>query len=125
MSLIESTNEHEDTMLDKYLSFSLVEEFYGIDIKYVTEIVGVQPITIVPDLPNFIKGIINLRGQIIPVMDMRLKFKKEDVEYNDRTCIVVIDIEDDSIGLIVDEVAEVISIDSDNVVPPPALGGGF
>lgn len=113
----------EDTMKGKFLTFSLGEEFYGIDILYVTEIVGIQPITVVPELPHFIRGIINLRGQIIPVMDVRAKFKKENVEYNDRTCIIVIEVHDLSIGIIVDEVSEVLNIDEENIVPPPKVGG--
>jgi len=83
----------ENTQKDKYLTFLLGEETYAIEIKYVTEIIGIQPITQVPELPSYIKGIINLRGRIIPVMDVRLRFKKPPVEYNDRTCIIVIDID--------------------------------
>lgn len=111
----------EDTQKGKFLTFSLGEEVYGIDIVYVTEIVGIQPITVVPELPNFIKGIINLRGKIIPVMDIRLKFKKEPRDYNDRTCIIVIEVHELAIGLIVDAVAEVLNIDDDDIVPPPSL----
>lgn len=111
----------EDTQKGKFLTFSLGDEFYGIDIMYVTEIVGIQPITIVPELPDFIKGIINLRGKIIPVMDARLKFKKEPKDYNDRTCIIVIDVTDFSIGVIVDAVCEVLNIKDEDIVPPPNL----
>ena len=113
----------EDTMKGKFLTFSLGDEFYGIDIEYVTEIVGIQPITVVPEFPDFIKGIINLRGQIIPVMDARAKFKRDTIEYNDRTCIVVVQVTDISIGIIVDAVAEVLNIDDENIVPPPMVGG--
>ena len=113
----------EDTQKNKFLTFSLGKELYGIDIMYVTEIVGIQPITVVPELPSFIKGIINLRGKIIPVMDARLKFKKEPKEYNDRTCIIVVDVLDLSIGIIVDAVSEVLNIDDENIVPPPNLQG--
>ena len=111
----------EDTQKGKFLTFSLGSENFGIDIIYVTEIIGIQPITIVPELPDFIKGIINLRGKIIPVMDIRLKFKKESKDYNDRTCIIVVEVEDLSIGIIVDEVAEVMKIDDENIVPPPSI----
>ena len=90
-----------------------------------TEIIGIQEITEVPELPIYVKGIINLRGKIIPVMDVRLRFKKEQREYNDRTCIIVIDIRDISIGLIVDHVAEVVVIDPENIVPPPTIKTGF
>lgn len=111
----------EDTQKNKFLTFSLGEEFYGIDIMYVTEIVGIQPITEVPELPEFVKGIINLRGKIIPVMDARVKFKKEARDYNDRTCIIVVDVLELSIGIIVDAVSEVLNIGEDNIVPPPNL----
>jgi purine-binding chemotaxis protein CheW len=114
----------EDTQKGKFLTFSLGKEYYGIDIMYVTEIVGIQAITFVPELPDFIKGIINLRGKIIPVMDARLKFKKEPKEYNDRTCIIVIDVLELSIGIIVDAVSEVLNISDENIVPPPNLNTG-
>lgn len=114
-------NEDEDTQKGKFLTFSLGNEFYGIEIRYVVEIIGYQPITKVPDLPDYVKGIINLRGKIIPVMDVRLRFGKEFIEYNDRTCIIVIEVNDVSIGLIVDVVSEVISILDENIVEPPKL----
>lgn len=109
----------EDTQKGKYLTFSLGNEFYGIEIKYVTEIIGIEPVTEMPELPDHIKGIINLRGKIIPVMDVRLRFKKPPREYNDRTCVIVIDIKGVSVGLIVDSVSEVLSIDEGEIVPPP------
>lgn len=115
----------EDTQKGKFLTFSIGKEAYGFEIKYVTEIIGIQDITEVPELPIYVKGIINLRGKIIPVMDVRLRFKKEPMEYNDRTCIVVIDIHDISIGLIVDHVAEVLVIPPENIVPPPTVKTGF
>ena len=116
--------EVEDTQKDKFLTFILGNEFYGIEIKYVTEIVGMQPITEVPELPDYIRGIINLRGKIIPVMDVRLRFKKPLREYNDRTCIIVVDIRDISIGLIIDSVSEVLSIPEGDIVPPPEVNKG-
>lgn len=111
----------EDTQKDKYLIFSIGNECYGIDIKYVTEIIGIEPITEVPELPNYIKGVINLRGKIIPVMDVRLRFKKEQKEYDDRTCIVVVEIGNINIGLIIDRVLEVVNIDESNISPPPKI----
>ena len=115
----------EDTQKGKYLTFIIGKEVYGIETKYVTEIIGMQQITEVPELPEYIKGIINLRGKIIPVLDVRLRFKKEPMEYNDRTCIIVVDIKDVSVGLIVDSVAEVVSIPEENIVPPPEANTGF
>lgn len=111
----------EDTQKGKFLTFTLGNENYGIQIQYVTEIIGIQAITEVPELPEYIKGIINLRGNIIPVMDVRIRFNKNQVEYNDRTCIIVIDIQSVSIGLIVDRVSEVISIPDQEIVPPPKM----
>jgi purine-binding chemotaxis protein CheW len=113
--------EAEDTQKGRFLTFVLGEESYGIDIKYVTEIIGLQPVTEVPELPDYIRGIINLRGKIIPVMDVRLRFKKPFKDYNDRTCVVVIDIEEISIGLIVDSVSEVLTIPDEEIVPPPEI----
>lgn len=111
----------EDAQKGKFLTFNLGKEDYGIDIKNVTEIIRIQAITEIPDLPEYIKGIINLRGKIIPVMDVRLRFKKELLEYNERTCIIVIDIQGVSMGLIVDNVSEVLDIAEENIVPPPQI----
>jgi purine-binding chemotaxis protein CheW len=120
-----TTEQEEDTQKNKFLTFAIGKEVYGIEIKYVTEIIGIQQITQIPEVPDFVKGIINLRGKIIPVIDVRLKFKKEPMEYNDRTCVIVIDIEKLSVGLIVDNVSEVIVIPEENVVPPPGNKSGF
>ena len=113
--------EDEDTQKDKYLTFTLGNEVYGIDIKVVIEIIGIQKITVVPEVPEYVKGIINLRGKIIPVVDMHLRFKRPGKEYSDRTCVIVIDVNDVLIGLIVDGVSEVLTIPEKNVVPPPEL----
>jgi len=121
----EYLEEEEDTQKGKFLTFILGDEFYGIGIEFVTEIIGILPITEVPELPTYIRGIINLRGKIIPVMDIRLRFKKPFLEYNERTCIIVIDILDNSVGLIVDSVAEVTNISEENIVAPPSLNTGF
>ena len=91
-TMAQITMELEDTQKDKFLTFNLGDESYGIEIMYVTEIIGIQPITEVPELPDYIRGIINLRGKIIPVMDVRIRFKKSTREYDDRTCVIVIDI---------------------------------
>lgn len=114
----------EDTQKGRYLTFNLDRESYGIEITHVTEIIGIQPITEIPELPDYIKGIVNLRGKIIPVMDVRLRFRKSSREYNDRTCVIVIDIGDISIGLIVDSVSEVIAIPDTEIVAPPVVGKG-
>ncbi|WP_045217173.1 chemotaxis protein CheW [Desulfonatronovibrio magnus] len=113
--------EHEDTLSSRYLTFCLGDEDYGIEICYVTEIVVVQKITEVPDMPEFVKGVINLRGQVIPVMDVRLRFNMPAREYDERTCVIVVDINSSVVGLIVDTVQEVREILPENVSPPPLL----
>jgi len=124
--VIENTMDmEEDTQKGRFLTFSLGNESYGIEIKYVTEIIGIQTITEIPELPEYVKGVINLRGKIIPVMDVRLRFKKEAKEYNDRTCVIVIDINDISIGLIVDSVSEVLTIPEEDIVEPPKMNKSF
>ncbi|VBB07598.1 Hypothetical protein LUCI_2863 [Lucifera butyrica] len=115
----------EDTQKGKFLTFPLGSEVYGIEIKYVTEIIGLQSITEVPDLPTYVKGIINLRGKIIPVIDVRLRFKKPFREYNDRTCVIVIDIRELAVGLIVDTVSEVLSIAEQDIVLPPQVNDHY
>lgn len=117
----ETVEQEEDTQKGRFLTFLLSNDAYGVEIRYVTEIIGIQPITEIPELPGYIRGIINLRGKIIPVMDVRLRFKKAFKEYNDRTCVIVIDIQDLSIGLIVDSVSEVISIPDAEIVDPPEM----
>jgi purine-binding chemotaxis protein CheW len=118
------TEQDEDTLKGKYLIFSMGNELYGMEIRYITEIIGIQPITEVPEMPGYVKGITNLRGKIIPVMDARLRFKKEVREYDDRTCIIVIDTDDISIGLIVDSVSEVIAMQEEDIAPPPDINKG-
>lgn len=113
--------QEEDTQKGKFLTFALGKEEFGIEIKYVTEIIGMQAVTEVPDLPGYVKGIINLRGKIIPVIDVRMRFKKETRGYDDRTCIIVVDMKGVSVGLIVDTVAEVLSIPDQDIVPPPKV----
>jgi len=116
-----AVEEEEDTLEGMYLTFPLGREEYGIEIRYVIEIVGIQKITEVPDMPPFVKGVINLRGKVIPVMDVRLRFNLEEKKYTDQTCIIVIDIGGTSVGLIVDTVSEVICIPAENIDPPPKI----
>lgn len=105
----------------KFLTFSLGEEEFGISIRHVTEIIGIQRITVMPDVAEFIKGVINLRGRVIPVIDMRLRFDFPEREYDERTCIIVVNHDNSSVGLIVDTVAEVIDIDDGSIDSPPQL----
>ncbi len=116
--------DDEDTQKDKYLTFHLGKEIYGIEIIHVIEIVGIQKITEVPDMPDFVKGVVNLRGQIIPVMDVRTRFRMEPRQYDERTCLIVVQINDTTIGLVVDTVNEVIDIPEENLSLPPRIGEG-
>ena len=111
----------EDTMKNRYLTFPILDELYGIEIKYVTQIVGIQRITVMPEMPHFMKGIINLRGQIIPVIDMRIRFGKPEKEYDDRTCVIIIDFDKLRLGLITDSVSEVMTILDSNIEPLPSF----
>jgi len=114
----------EDTLKDMYLTFRLGDEDYAVEIRYVTEIVGMQRITEVPDMPHFVKGVVNLRGQVIPVIDMRLRFNMVERSYDERTCIIVINIRGRQVGLVVDTVNEVRTIEDTNVSPTPKVSSG-
>lgn len=110
----------------KLLTFSLGSEGYGVSILKVKEIIGMMDITPVPKTPEFIKGVINLRGKIIPVMDLRLKFGMDEKEYNERTCIIVAEViikgVQKLLGVVVDMVSEVVTIAADQIEPPPEYG---
>lgn len=112
-------NESEDTLSSMFLTFRLSDEYYGIEIRYVTEIVGMQQVTEVPDMPPFVKGVVNLRGQVIPVLDMRLRFNMMERSYDERTCIIVVNINSIQVGLVVDTISEVRNIDEGQISPPP------
>lgn len=114
----------EDNIEDMYLTFGLAVEEYGIGISYVTEVVGMQRIMEVPDVPPFIKGVINLRGKVIPVMDVRIRFGMEEIDYTERTVIIVLDIDNILIGLVVDHVCEVLEIPAANIDQVSQFGGG-
>lgn len=113
----------EDSLKDLYLTFHLGNEDYGIEIRYVLEIVGMQRITEVPDMPGFLKGVVNLRGQIIPVLDMRIRFNMSSRNYDERTCIIVVNIDNVQVGLVVDTINEVCHIAEEMVSPPPETAG--
>lgn len=110
----------------KYLTFSLGHEEYGVGILKVREIIGVMEITAVPHTPDYIKGVINLRGRVIPVIELRLKFGMEHQEYDDRTCIIVVEVKGRVgailVGMLVDSVSEVLMIASEDTEPPPDFG---
>jgi len=114
-------DDDEDTQKDKYLTFTVGKEDYGIEISHVTEIIGIQKITDVPDMPAYIKGVINLRGKVIPVMDVRLRFRMPEREYDDRTCTVVVNVNGTPVGLVVDTVKEVVDIPENQIELPPEV----
>jgi purine-binding chemotaxis protein CheW len=111
----------EDTVKNKFLAFRVGDENYGIEVCHVMEIVVVHKITEIPDMEDFVRGVINLRGQVIPVIDVRLRFQLEPRAYDDRTCIVVVNVNDSMVGMIVDSVTEVVDIPADRIDPPPAV----
>jgi len=110
----------------KYLTFTLADEEYGIGILKIKEIIGLMQITTVPQTPEFIKGVINLRGKVIPVVDLRLRFGMDSMDYTERTCIIVVEIKgaNDSvqIGIVVDSVSEVLNIRCEDIEDTPAFG---
>lgn len=113
-----------DTQQGKFLLFHLAGQDYGIEICHVTEIIGFQKINAVPGMADFFRGVINLRDPVIPVMDVRARFRMANREDNERTCIVVVDIEGQALGLVVDEVSEVINIPGARIDPPPGIDSG-
>lgn len=113
----------------KYLTFCLAGEEYGIGILKIKEIIGLMPITPVPQTPPFIKGVINLRGKVIPIVDLRIKFGMEQRDYSERTCIIVVEIKGDGgailVGIVVDSVSEVLNIKASDIDETPILGSGI
>lgn len=107
---------------NRFLTFYLEEEMYGVNIFDVKEIIAMMKTTSVPKTPKFIKGVMNLRGNIIPVVDMRIKFEMSEVEWQTYTAIIIISVEGKNIGFIVDKVEEVVNIDDENISPPPEFG---
>lgn len=122
-SIIKSDNIEDKE--EKFLTFVLGHEEYGLEILKVREIISVMEITEVPQVPDFIKGVINLRGKVIPVIDLRLKFGMPPIEYNRETCIIVVNVKDLLLGIVVDTVAEVLDISKDDIDPAPTFGGSI
>ncbi len=130
--LTKTMNRGMEVMADregKYLTFSLSDEEYGIGILKVREIIGMMVITMVPKVPSYVKGVINLRGKVIPVVDLRLKFGLEEMEYTDRTCIIVVEIETNNgnvpMGIVVDTVSEVLNVKASDIEDTPAFGASM
>lgn len=121
------TNPAEETLDDlngRFLTFYIGNTIYGIELLHVIEIISIEPVTRVPGVPAYIKGIFNLRGKVVPVIDVRLKFNQEERPYDDKTCIIVVTIHDMQVGLIVDSVSEVVTIGKEERTTPPDLGSG-
>jgi len=117
-----------DQRVGKYLTFHLGNEEFAIQVLRVREIMGIQEITAVPQTPSYVKGVLNLRGKVIPVVDLRLKFGLPELEYTPRTCIIVVQIESESgklmIGVIVDAVSEVLTLQAADIEDTPDFGSG-
>jgi purine-binding chemotaxis protein CheW len=124
MSITDELYTEEDSQRGRYLTFTLDSDSFGVAIRFVTEIIGVQNITRVPETPDFIKGVINLRGRIIPIIDVRLKFGKPEIPYTDRTCIIVVEAGEANVGLVVDRVDDVLTIADENIAAAPDIGVG-
>lgn len=121
-SVEETTEATSRTRGGKYLTFFLAGEEYGLEILKVHEIIGMMDITPVPRTPDFIRGVINLRGKIIPIVDLRVKFGMEAVDSTDETCIIVVQANGVQMGIVVDRVSEVLDIASDEVDDVPSFG---
>ena len=121
-------SQKTDQRAGKYLTFQLGNEEFAIQVLRVREIMGIQEITAVPQTPHYVKGVINLRGKVIPVVDLRLKFGLAELEYTPRTCIIVVQIESEAgrlmIGVIVDAVSEVLTLQSADIEDTPDFGSG-
>ena len=115
-------HDERDAQKIMYMTFKAGNEYFGMKIQYVNEIIPYQAITAVPETEDYIKGLINLRGKIIPVIDISLRFKQEPFEYDDRTCIMVISVQSTVVGLIIEKIAEVVEIQEQNILPPPSIG---
>jgi purine-binding chemotaxis protein CheW len=105
----------DDTQDNKFLTFILNNENFAIEIEYIIEIIGIQKITHIPDLPLFIKGIVNLRGKVIPIIDLRMRFGFEQIDFDERTCIIILNFNEQYYGIIVDRVLEVVFILEENI----------
>ena len=113
-------DRRDDVMKDQYLTFAIEDEDYGVEIAYVKEIIKMTPITKVPEMPNFIEGLINLRGDLIGVIDVRKRFDKPPKEHDEETCIIVIMYSDYTLGMIVDAVQETAIIPEERISAPPS-----
>ena len=109
----------------EYLSFVLGDEHYALDITTVKEIRGYEQVTKIANSPAFIKGVINLRGDIVPIVDLRIKFNVGEATYNDFTIVIMLNIKQRIVGIVVDGVSDVIRLEEEQVLPPPEFGVAF
>lgn len=109
----------DNSILGKVMTFNIGEQVYGIEIQYVVEIIGMSHITKVPHVPNYIKGIINVRSKVVPIVDIRTRFGKPEIPYTSRTCIITLSFNDISVGIIVDSVADVEDIHTGDISATP------
>jgi len=110
----------DETMKDQYLTFEVDGEDYGVEIAFVKEIIPMEKITPVPEMPNFIEGLINLRGELIGVLNVRKRFSMPEIEYDEETCIIVMVYGEYTLGMIIDRVLETVTIDGNMISPPPS-----
>ncbi len=122
---MEAVSAEKEIIEGKFLTFVLGKEEYGIEILKVREIIGLMDITTVPQTPEYMKGVINLRGKVIPVIDLRLKFSLQEEEHTQETCVIVVEVNSTSIGLIVDSVSEVSDISGEEIENAPSFGQGI
>ena len=109
----------ENRILGKVMTFHIGDQIYGIEIQNVLEIIEMQHITKIPHVPSYIKGIINVRSKVVPIVDIRTRFGKPEIPYTSRTCIIIVTVDDDSVGIIVDRVADVEDIHSGDISATP------
>jgi purine-binding chemotaxis protein CheW len=122
---METIATKKEVIEGKFLTFVLGSEEYGIEILRVREIIKLMDITTVPQTPDYMKGVINLRGKVIPVIDLRMKFSMPEEEHTQETCVIVVEVNSTSIGIIVDSVSEVLDIKSGEIEETPSLGQGI
>ena len=122
--VLDAEELEEDVRQGKFMTFRVGSDVFGIELKYVNEIIQRQPVAPIPEVEHFNRGLINLRGKIIPVIDVADRFGKEPFAYNDRTCIIVIEVKNVEVGLIIETIAEVVSIEDEDILPPPNVSKG-
>ena len=121
MNVMEKNTETTTTGAREYLTFRLDQEEYGIDILKVQEIRGYEPPTRIAHAPAFIKGVVNLRGTIIPIVDMRLKFNCSKAEYNSFTVVIILNLRNRVVGIVVDSVSDVMELSAESIRPAPDI----